>query len=433
MKTRENIHQKLYDLFQTKLGNKLTAPLIQKVSCFNKGDFNNRFDLRVARDENQLGNWWRHPIYIIAKPSAEKVVINITIQPQRWPEDAEKYANELKDSIDKIGHEINNLIQSHSLNAPLVKQDIKTETKFVLSYSLIVTIDKANPTDEDYIKFIDFLASLCQITDLLRDVLPVGESTSDAAIYNNINEDEENLNYMGNTIINGIKIAESDFTDEMSYEDAIIACEKLGDGWRLPTIREAIEIFDKNPYLLGEFDNQKVYCTSSLSMGGEVWLHGHSEQKGAQFLESTTYPSRVRAVRTHDTNAVAASEKTYLIEIADALKNYIDRNKENNIVTEYNEFFGEKLEGQFTWYEATEICNLLNDGWRLPRDGDEVEEACELIVDLYGWYWTEETSEMYGEEPGKATGVDIDNGYKGHYLYDTTNTGNIILVRDLNL
>ena len=86
---------------------------------------------------------------------------------------------------------------------------------------------------------------------------------------------------MGNTIINGIEIAESDFTDEMTFEDAMIACEKLGDGWRLPTIREAIEIFDKNPYLLGEFNNTS-YCTSSLTMGGEVWLHLHSEQKDQQ-------------------------------------------------------------------------------------------------------------------------------------------------------
>jgi hypothetical protein len=238
---------------------------------------------------------------------------------------------------------------------------------------------------------------------------------------------------MGNRIINGIEIAESDFTDEMTFEDAMIACEKLGDGWRLPTIREAIEIFDKNPYLLGEFNNTS-YCTSSLSMGNEVWLHLHSEQKDQQSAESTDYPSRVRAVRTHDINAVEAAKKSYLIEIADALKGYIDRNKENIILTKYNEFFGKKLEGQFTWFEATEICNLLNDGWRLPRDGDEeVQEASELIEDLYGWYWTGETSEMCGKEPGKAAGCDIDNGYHGWSWYDQTKTGNIILVRDLNL
>jgi hypothetical protein len=178
MKTRENIHQKLNNLFFSELANNLSEPLIKKISCINKGNFNNRFDLRVAADESQLGNWWRHPIYVIAKPSAENVIINITIQPQRWPGDGEKYANDHKDSIDKTNQEINDLIKSHSINAPLVKKDIKTEGKFVLSYTLSVTIDKANPTDADYSKFINFLASLCQITASLSDALPIGEATS---------------------------------------------------------------------------------------------------------------------------------------------------------------------------------------------------------------------------------------------------------------
>ena len=178
MKTRENIHQKLNNLFFSELANSLSAPLIKKISCINKGNFNNRFDLRVAADESQLGNWWRHPIYVIAKPSAENVVINITIQPQRWPADGEKYANDHKVSIDKTNQEINDLIKSHSINAPLVKKDIKTEGKFVLSYSLSVKIDKANPTDADYSKFINFLASLCQITVSLSDALPIGDATS---------------------------------------------------------------------------------------------------------------------------------------------------------------------------------------------------------------------------------------------------------------
>ena len=178
MKTRENIHQKLNNLFFSELANNLPAPLIKKISCFNKGDFNNRFDLRVATDENQLGNWWRHPIYIIAKPSAENVVINITIQPQRWPEDAENYANEHKNIIDQKYQEIKDLIKSHSINASDVKQEVKTESKFVLSYSLSVTIDKANPSEADYLKFIAFLTSLCHITVSLSDELPVGDDTS---------------------------------------------------------------------------------------------------------------------------------------------------------------------------------------------------------------------------------------------------------------
>jgi hypothetical protein len=36
----------------------------------------------------------------------------------------------------------------------------------------------------------------------------------------------------------GYEIAEHDFEDEMTWYDAIKACEALGDGWHLPTIDE---------------------------------------------------------------------------------------------------------------------------------------------------------------------------------------------------
>ena len=233
---------------------------------------------------------------------------------------------------------------------------------------------------------------------------------------------------MANRIINGIEISEIDSTDKMTFEDALSACEKLGDGWRLPTIREAVEIFDKHPNLL---DYGKVYCTSTLSTGGQVWVHLHSEQKEQQYLEDTFYLFHVRVVRTHDADAADAAHKSCLIQIADALKQYIDVNKGCNILTEYTEFFGEKIVGQFTWEEAIKICSLLNDDWRLPLDSDDIEEACELIEDLYGWYWTRATSEMHGEEPGKAECGEIDNGYKGNALCEKTNTASIILLRDI--
>ena len=212
MKTRENIHQKLNNLFFSELANQLVSPLIKKISCINKGNFNNRFDLRIATDESQLGNWWRHPIYVIAKPSAKNVVINITIQPQRWPGDGEKYADEHKDNIDKTNQEINDLIKSHSINAPLVKKDIKTEGKFVLSYSLSVTIDKANPTDADYSKFINFLASLCKLTVSLSDALLISNATStDESI---VEDEKEEDNEDDDTGFAFMRIVKSDSVSE---------------------------------------------------------------------------------------------------------------------------------------------------------------------------------------------------------------------------
>jgi hypothetical protein len=35
-----------------------------------------------------------------------------------------------------------------------------------------------------------------------------------------------------------MQVANKDFSDQMTWNKAIDACEKLGSGWRLPTIEE---------------------------------------------------------------------------------------------------------------------------------------------------------------------------------------------------
>lgn len=178
METRENIHKKLNELFLTHLISKLAEPILKKVSCLNKGNFNNRFDIRVAKTESDLSSWWKHPIYLIAKPSSKNVVLNITIQPQRWPGNAESYLKENQDCIESKNTQINDLIKAHNIDASPVKKDVKMDGKFVLSYSFNVTIDNSTPTDDDYVRFIDFFASLCLIVVSLSDELPVKGNTS---------------------------------------------------------------------------------------------------------------------------------------------------------------------------------------------------------------------------------------------------------------
>ena len=53
-------------------------------------------------------------------------------------------------------------------------------------------------------------------------------------------------------------------------------------------------------------------------------------------------------------------------------------------------------------------------------------------MDLYGHYWTEETSILYGEEEDdKAMSVDIDGGVSDSSLCSKNNTAQIIFVKDL--
>jgi Mn-containing catalase len=41
------------------------------------------------------------------------------------------------------------------------------------------------------------------------------------------------------------QIANKDFAEQMSWESAIEACEKLGSGWRLPTIEELEAMYEE--------------------------------------------------------------------------------------------------------------------------------------------------------------------------------------------
>lgn len=219
MQTREDIHKKLNDLFTSKLIYKLQEPLLKKINCLNKGNFNNRFDIRVAKTESDLSSWWKHPIYLIAKPSSKNVILNITIQPQRWPGNSESYSSEFQNCIDTKNEEINELIKAHKINASFVKKDIKTDGKFVLSNSFNVTFDNENPSEEEYLKFIDFFASICSIVVSLSDELPikVEDSVEDSANENQeepvseVNEEDDDLGFAVMNIVKGDAISSEVF------------------------------------------------------------------------------------------------------------------------------------------------------------------------------------------------------------------------------
>jgi hypothetical protein len=62
-----------------------------------------------------------------------------------------------------------------------------------------------------------------------------------------INDDEsheEELDIIGEPIkINDLMIAEHEFPEKMDWDDAMKACKDLGEGWRLPTKKEILMIY----------------------------------------------------------------------------------------------------------------------------------------------------------------------------------------------
>jgi hypothetical protein len=99
--------------------------------------------------------------------------------------------------------------------------------------------------------------------------------------------------------LNGLEIAQFDFLDPMTYDEAVRACSKLGEGWRLPTKEEIEEIYE-NKDMLGGFvspiyvsDNAEfsidnnVYYWSSSSYGSDyVWVIGFTHKFVAVTLKT---------------------------------------------------------------------------------------------------------------------------------------------------
>lgn len=173
MLTRENIHQTLKSHIDTKLASSLKDPLVKQINCINKGDFNKRFDLRVAKDASQLGNWWRHPIYLLAKPSASKNTLTITIQPQRWPADPVAFASENSAHLNAAVENMKNVAGKHLLKVSNPELEVKTDGKFVASITLVAEWDAATALETACSSLINLIADLAHAAVQLSDKLPV--------------------------------------------------------------------------------------------------------------------------------------------------------------------------------------------------------------------------------------------------------------------
>ncbi len=94
--------------------------------------------------------------------------------------------------------------------------------------------------------------------------------------------------------IGSIEVAQNDFEDSMSWDDAVSACKALGKGWRLPTKNELNELF-KNKTKIGGFKN--IGHWSSTETGkDEAWCQ--NSIGGSQYNNYKVNPEYVRAVRS---------------------------------------------------------------------------------------------------------------------------------------
>jgi len=91
-----------------------------------------------------------------------------------------------------------------------------------------------------------------------------------------------------------IQVAENDFSDMMPWDEAMSACEELGNGWRLPSLDELMAMYEQlHKHGKGNFKDE-YYWSSSKDNSGLDWSVAFS----GGFFNNVSDSSRMRAVRT---------------------------------------------------------------------------------------------------------------------------------------
>lgn len=82
---------------------------------------------------------------------------------------------------------------------------------------------------------------------------------------------------------------------KMGWDEAIIACAKLGDGWRLPT-KDELNILYKNKNKIGGFSRDRdSYWSSTVEDYDSQWTQGF--RTGYEGADGKDFDANVLAVR----------------------------------------------------------------------------------------------------------------------------------------
>ncbi len=180
---------------------------------------------------------------------------------------------------------------------------------------------------------------------------------------------------IGNSIkIGSLEIAQYDFPKEMKWEDALKACNDLGEGWRLPTMKEL-------DTLLGFRTTLKKIIINNFGQSQSYWSSNRWSRNSFQYAGVKSYeknpsdfwgdePKRdieglydVRAVRSI---SLDSNSKNRFADIG----NYMFVSP--SIIIGKSKIIGNLEIAQYDFpfllrdYQGKEACYILGEGWRLP-------------------------------------------------------------------
>jgi len=93
--------------------------------------------------------------------------------------------------------------------------------------------------------------------------------------------------------ISNLEVAQHDFPNSMNWDDAKVACAKIGEGWKLPT-KDELNLLYQNKDKIGDFADYD-YWSSTENSTNYAWLQSFYD--GSQIDYGKSSPNNVRAVR----------------------------------------------------------------------------------------------------------------------------------------
>ena len=197
-------------------------------------------------------------------------------------------------------------------------------------------------------------------------------------------------------IIGNLEVYANELPEIMNWDDAVKACNNLGEGWRLPTKGELNKVFEENK-ISGKF--VKHIYWSSTENGDYAWEQyfgsGNQYQSPKKGVEHKVLPVR-DIVAPKGPKPIIANLEVYAND------------------------FPEKM----NWDDAAKACNNLGEGWRLPTK-EELNKLFKEKDNIGGFesefYWSSTsfaTTHALKASPSLKVSL-LDNFHSAQYFGDT--------------
>ena len=150
--------------------------------------------------------------------------------------------------------------------------------------------------------------------------------------------------------IGKILVACCDFPEKMKRDEAKKACEKLGNGWRLPNFSE-LQILYFNKSRIGKYNNDLYWSSSVNDWTGDIYALNFKDST----LITQNIPGYVRPVKYFNLQRDILDD-TVLIKKIKGVPFEIGR----LLVSQFD------FSDTANWNDANEIAASFGSGWRLP-------------------------------------------------------------------